>query len=229
MTTTSDTLNNPIWHALLTGNRRFASGTDQVKYYPASVSTFAGFADFSEEAFIQLYDLMPPGTVRATFCSWQKEVQLPWISIPGLAIYQLIDTGTEQGLLVGQQPTRLSIKDVPQMLELTRLTRPGPFNERTIDFGNYFGFFSGDMLVAMAGQRLQVNNYAEISAVCTHPHHQGLSYGRRLLLHQLHLIRNAGKTPMLHVKTDNTSAISLYESLGFKISRKLEVLIFKKE
>ncbi len=81
------------------------------------------------------------------------------------------------------------------MLTLTQLTNPGPFAARTIDFGHYYGIFEGDKLVAMAGQRLHAFEYAEISAVCTHPDHSGRGYARELLLHQLHRIQTAKNIP----------------------------------
>jgi predicted GNAT family acetyltransferase len=105
---------------------------------------------------------------------------------------------------------------VPQMLALTKLTNPGPFAERTIDFGHYEGIFEGDKLVAMAGQRMHAFNYAEVSAVCTHPDHTGRGYARLLLLHQLQRIKAASDIPFLHVRYDNERAIKVYESLGFE-------------
>ncbi|MEI9912020.1 MAG: hypothetical protein WDO71_21665 [Bacteroidota bacterium] len=55
------------------------------------------------------------------------------------------------------------------MVQLAKLTKPGPFGTKTIDFGSYFGIFDKEKLVAMTGQRLHVENCTEISAVCTHP------------------------------------------------------------
>ncbi|HTE27654.1 GNAT family N-acetyltransferase [Flavitalea sp.] len=230
-------LDNPIWEGLNTGNKHFASGNESVKYFPALVTTFAGFRGFEAEEFRLLYDMLPQGSVRATFIPYHIEVPAPWQLLPGLEIYQMIDTGhitqigsddTDDTDDTDDKIVKLTNKDIPEMLNLTRLTNPGPFNERTIEFGNFFGIFSGDQLVAMAGQRLQVHEYSEISAVCTHPDHQGHGYARRLLLHQLKIIRGEDRKPMLHVKIDNKAAVSLYESLGFEIRRKLEVIIFRK-
>ena len=225
-------LDNPIWEGLNTGNKHLASGNECVKYFPSRVTTFAGFRDFDAEEFQLLYNMLPQGSVRATFIPYHIDVPAPWQSLPGLEIYQMIDNGhiTQIGSndMSDDMIVLLTNKDIPAMLNLTRLTNPGPFNERTIEFGNFFGIFSGNELVAMAGQRLQVHEYSEISAVCTHPDHQGLGYARRLLLHQMKIIRGEGRKPMLHVKTDNKAAVSLYESLGFEIRRKLEVIIFRK-
>jgi hypothetical protein len=38
----------------------------------------------------------------------------------------------------------LDMKHIPQMMELTALTKPGPFLEKTILFGNYFGIFENE-------------------------------------------------------------------------------------
>jgi ribosomal protein S18 acetylase RimI-like enzyme len=221
-------LDNPIWEGLQSGNRHFALGNERVKYFPSAVTTFAGFRDFDPAEFNMLSDMLPHGSVRATFIPQQMNLPSSWESLPGLQIYQMIHNGSTSASGTANMMVSLTVKDVPAMLDLTRLTNPGPFNQRTIEFGNFFGIFSGDQLVAMAGQRLQVREYAEISAVCTHPEHQGHGYARSLLLHQLGLIRQEGRKPMLHVKTDNKAAVALYESLGFEIRRELDVIIFGK-
>jgi len=69
----------------------------------------------------------------------------------------------------------------------------------------------------MTGQRLHPGNYAEVSAVCTHPDHLGKGYATALLQHQLTLICHQGKIPFLHVRADNERAIAVYERLGFRL------------
>lgn len=115
------------------------------------------------------------------------------------------------------------------MLSLTEQTKPGPFYRRTIEFGNYHGIFNGDKLVSMAGQRLQTHTHTEVSAICTDPEHCGKSYAKLLTSHICSLIIDAGKTPFLHVKQDNTAAISLYQKLGFEISTEIFFAVFKKK
>jgi predicted GNAT family acetyltransferase len=109
----------------------------------------------------------------------------------------------------------LNDNNAGEMVELATLTKPGPFNLRTHEFGHYFGVFQQDRLVAMAGQRFHPGNYSEISAVCTHPDHLGRGYASLLIQHQLVLIRQQNRIPFLHVRDDNSRAISLYLRLGF--------------
>jgi len=73
----------------------------------------------------------------------------------------------------------------------------------------------------MTGQRLHVFNYAELSAVCTHPGHTGKGYARQLLQNQVRRIKALGEIPFLHVKYDNERAIKVYESLGFYVRREI--------
>ena len=63
---------------------------------------------------------------------------------------------------------RLGLDNVPEMLALVERTKPGPFAKRTIELGPYLGLRNdnGD-LVAMAGTRMRLDGYAELSAVCT--------------------------------------------------------------
>lgn len=114
------------------------------------------------------------------------------------------------------------------MLDLTARTKPGPFNDNTIEFGNYFGIFDGDQLVSMAGQRLQTNDFTEVSAICTDPDHLGKGYAAALTQKVCACIYNNGKTPFLHVRQDNAGAIKLYQKLGFEIRTDIFFSIFKK-
>ena len=107
--------------------------------------------------------------------------------------------------------------DSPAMLELTALTKPGPFGPRTHELGYYVGIRDNGKLVAMAGERLKVPGYTEVSAVCTHPDHLGNGYAAALMKEVMRGIRDRGETSFLHVRSDNSRAIRIYERLGFRI------------
>jgi len=225
-------LDNPIWNGLISGNKHLGEGNDSVKLFPVEISTFVGLRDFSHENYMDLYEKLPPQSVRATFAPRQLIIPSPLAFAGSMEIYQMVhdrpvDVPVE--ILYGDPNiVPLNKSHVPQMLTLTKLTNPGPFNSRTIEFGNFHGIFRDNKLVAMAGQRLKVFQYTEVSAVCTHPDNVGNGYARRLLLHQINMIRQQSDVPILHVKTDNEGAIRLYESVGFTIRRTLNVIIFKK-
>jgi predicted GNAT family acetyltransferase len=122
----------------------------------------------------------------------------------------------------------LSKENVPEMIELTQLTEPGPFLERTIEFGNYKGIFINGKLAAMAGWRMQPFQYVEISAVCTHPDYTGKGLGTALMKDQVISILDEGKIPFLHVRSDNEIAIKLYKRLGFTVRRHMNFYVLQK-
>ena len=103
-----------------------------------------------------------------------------------------------------------------QALELATLTNPGPFGARTLELGDYFGFFEGTRLVAMAGERMHAGPLREVSGVCTHPDFQGRGYARRLMNKVIARQLARHQTPFLHVMSNNSSARQLYERLGFR-------------
>ena len=128
----------------------------------------------------------------------------------------------------GHAVLELGSAESPEMLELTALTKPGPFGTRTHELGAYFGIRDGGKLVAMAGERLKVPGSTEISAVCTHPEHTGKSYARLLMSEIIDRIRAKGETPFLHVRQDNTRAIAVYESLGFQTRKLLHFAVLRR-
>jgi predicted GNAT family acetyltransferase len=123
----------------------------------------------------------------------------------------------------------LGPENVEEMIRLTALTKPGPFDKRTIEFGSYFGIFQNDRLAAMTGQRLHVYDFTEISAVCTHPDFLGKGFAGALLHHQIDLILQKKQTPFLHVRADNARAIELYKRIGFAVSRTMNFYFLERE
>jgi predicted GNAT family acetyltransferase len=113
----------------------------------------------------------------------------------------------------------LGSADVPEMLELVRLTDPGPFLERTIELGKYVGIRRDGALVAMAGERLHFDGWTEISAVYTAPEHRGHGLASRLVATLAAEIQDRSERVFLHVLAVNVDAIRLYEELGFRARR----------
>ncbi|MGB6820905.1 MAG: GNAT family N-acetyltransferase, partial [Candidatus Acidiferrales bacterium] len=83
------------------------------------------------------------------------------------------------------------------------------------ELGTYIGIRREGKLVAMAGERLRVPGYSEISAVCTLPEFGGQGFAARLMTVLIEKILSCGEIPFLHVRTTNQRAIDLYRRLGF--------------
>jgi predicted GNAT family acetyltransferase len=80
----------------------------------------------------------------------------------------------------------------------------------------------------MAGFRLGIGPYREISAVCTHPDYLGRGYAAALIRHLIVLIVAKSWIPFLHVLKENTDAIKLYEKLGFRVRSEMQFNVIEK-
>jgi predicted GNAT family acetyltransferase len=221
-------LDNPLFNALQSGCNHLASGTNEVKYFDKEVSPFAGTNDLSAASLTELYNMLPAERVVVFITAKQPDIPSVWKPVHQSKVYQMMGDGIMLPDSSHHEIVPLSNADIPQMLTLTKLTNPGPFEERTIEFGDYSGIFQNGQLVAMTGQRLHIDDYIEVSAVCTHPDHLGKGYARALILHTIKQIMAMGKTPFLHVLTENTRAIEVYKSLGFTIRQQLNVNVLLK-
>jgi ribosomal protein S18 acetylase RimI-like enzyme len=208
-------LDNPIYNALNTGNKQLASGCDTAKFFLPDVAPFAGLKENTPENFHELREISDREASFVLFTPAHVEVPDIWKINGQMDLLQMVYEQEAPSLSSNQAFVPLGREHVGQMLELTALTKPGPFLSRTIAFGNYMGIFEGEELIAMAGHRLQPLPYVEISAVCTHPDHLRKGHASTLLTAQIRLIQSAGKIPFLHVRADNYSAIRAYERLGF--------------
>lgn len=222
-------LNNPVYHALQTGDAHFAYGTEDVKFFPEELSPFAGFRDGWDKGFDGLYQLLPAG--RKILCATPQLITEPkrWQLLNEIRGLQFVFAGKMNSYEDFSKLVPLQKENVEEMMQLAGLTKPGPFGSRTIEFGHYFGIFEKNQLAAMAGQRLHVSNFTEISAVCTHPNFLGKGFATLLIRHQLNLICSQGQIPFLHVREDNHRAIALYERLGFKLSGPMNFYFMKRQ
>jgi ribosomal protein S18 acetylase RimI-like enzyme len=214
-------LDNPAWNALISGNRHLSYGTEQVRYFDEEVSPFVAFKENNEESFDLLYGLLTHNRPVLLVTPMETEIPGQWKVLQIRKGLQMVYDVNEEQYEVHGELVPLTDEHVPQMLALVKLTNPGPFESRTIAFGHYYGIFEGDKLLAMAGQRLHVFDYAEVSAVCTHPDHTGKGYAKQLLQHQIKRIKATSGVPFLHVRHDNERAINVYERLGFSTRREV--------
>jgi predicted GNAT family acetyltransferase len=76
----------------------------------------------------------------------------------------------------------------------------------------------------MAGERLRLPGWTEISAVCTAPAHCGQGLATRLVGGVAAGIRERGGTPFLHAAAANKTAIRLFQSIGFALRTRTRIL-----
>lgn len=223
---TTHPLDHPVWHALSTRLSHFAVGRARAMRFAPDIGPLAAACDDGSESLQDLSTLvaeygavvllqvgkspLPPGTVA--------EMTAPAVQM------------VAQNLVPLEAPDRierLTDNDAPEMLALATLTKPGPFSTRTHKLGGFWGIKENGKLVAMAGERMKLHGFTEVSSVCTHPDVRGRGYAGLLSRTVATQIQNRGETPFLHAFASNTAALDLYEALGFVLRRHVNVTVLR--
>ena len=224
-------LDKMIWNAINTGNNDIAIINEDVGCYLPDIAPFAGMKVFNDANLKKLYEFIPANRSVAISSLYKMDhEESKWKLLQPMDITQMVyehsvNTFTTKNSL---SIVPLSEEYVPQMMELTALTRPGPFLKQTIRFKNYFGIFIEGRLAAMTGQRMHPRPYMEVSAVCTHPDFRGRGYAKALMLHVMKIILDNSFTPFLHVLSNNTNAIELYQTIGFRTRKQIFVDVIQR-
>jgi predicted GNAT family acetyltransferase len=216
-----------VWSALTGPQSTVAEGTGSASRFPADLAPFSALPDEpSPAAWDDLRALVGPGHVAVLA---RSEVALParWEDAFVVDAVQMVVavplSAPARDEWPVSPPRTLTEEDVPAMTALVERTQPGPFSARTIELGHYRGVHEGDMLVAMAGERLHPTGYTEVSAVCTDPAYRGRGLAAALVREVSAGIAARGEIAMLHVMQGNDPAIRVYRALGFDVRRTLAV------
>ena len=217
-----------MWSALSTTHASFAEGNDFAKRYPVDVAPFAATRDQSPESYQSLARLLGPEGTAAIPLAGMPVLPSGWSIVRKIDSAQMVwNNQTPPPVEHGFE--ELNISQVDEMLALVELTKPGPFFRRTPQLGSYIGIRKSGQLVSMAGERLKPFGHIEISAVCTHPDHRGSGYASSLVSNLIQRIRKRNEIPFLHVRTENVTALRVYDKLGFKTRRIMNITIVKNE
>ncbi|MBB2502739.1 GNAT family N-acetyltransferase [Amycolatopsis echigonensis] len=214
----SSVLDNAAWASLTGPHAGFAERAGQAVRYPADVSVFLAVPDEpSADVWDDVAALAGPGAVVPVF-SQAGPPPPDWELLEERAGVQLVDAGVDAAS--APEAVRLTVADVPEMLDLVGRTKPGPFLPRTVLLGTYLGIRHEGALVAMAGERLHPPGWTEISAVCTDPAYRDRGLAGRLVRAVAAGIRDRGETPFMHAAAANVNAIRRYEGMGFRLRRR---------
>jgi predicted GNAT family acetyltransferase len=188
----------------------FASARDDS---PAALDALTALVEPGEHVYVlQVPEIVVPSTLRATKTALGVQ----------MVAMRAIDAEPDDDVIV------LGDADAPEMLALAQLTQPGPFLARTHVMGMFRGIRIDGRLAAMAGERMRVPGYTELSGVCTHPDFRGRGLARRLSAIVCAGIDARGETPFLHAWKDNHAAIALYEQLGFRLRAEVNVAVLER-
>ncbi len=222
-------LDRVVWTALTTRQSSFAKGNDLARRFDPEVSPFAATQDNSPESLNALSDLLQEETDQVFL------LQAQGVTVPEDLLIAIEKQGVQ---MVKRRPVSveadaeeivsLTEDDIPEMTALVDLTKPGPFGPRTKELGSFWGIKRDGHLAAMAGQRLAIPGYTEVSGVCTHPDYRGQGLAAKLSAYATARIEADGITPFLHAYADNDGAIRLYQKLGYEVRCHVNAALIKR-
>ncbi len=218
MNTLEKKLKNPVWFSLNETHKKFIIEYDSVQFYHPDFCTFGSFTDASKTAkALNEYSKLSKNFFLVS------ENETPIIDtnrvflerkIEGcqMVLQNLVDIKITENIIP------LTQEHVDEIYELIWLVMPGYYQKKSFDMGEFFGIFKDHKLVSISGQRLQSDDFIEVSAVVTHPDYTRRGFAKQLVTHTTKEILKQRKLPVLHTDKGNT-AIPLYEKLGYKITR----------
>jgi len=226
----TDLLDRVVWSALSTRQKTFVQGGKLARRFDPAVSPFAASLDNNPAALEALATLIAAADDHV-YLLQADEIELPdtleaEVTAKGVLMTEVRPPEMEPPVA---DIVRLQQQDVPDMVALAELTKPGPFTGRAPELGPFWGVKLEGRLAAMAGTRLNLTGFTELSGICCHPDFRGRGLASALSIHVAQDIRRRGDTPFLHAYADNHSAISLYRKLGFEILREVNVAVVRRQ
>lgn len=220
MNTHSAMLDNPAWWSLSTRHRSVAEFNGTGRIMDGDFGPFAAVGGASPKDIDDFLTLVEGGSKPAF--SMERGNPFGELLLPTTMGVQMV-ADTLCAPIECSEIVDLCEDDAFQILDLAQRTKPGPFERRTHLLGDFIGVKRGGRLIAMAGQRLKLPGYTEISAVCVDHDHRSQGLGAALVLHMAARIVSSGDQPFLHAYADNYGAIALYQRLGFRVRTSVQI------
>jgi len=218
-------LDNPTWQALNSYHRNLAIFGKIAACYQPEIFIVSAMPENNGSGFDDLRNLVEIDELTAVIGKLPNDLPA-WEIEDNFSLTQMICDNLKPAHHV--EAIRLTIDDVPDMLALIAISQPGPFLPRTIELGQYLGLRQNGQLVAMAGERMHLPGFCEVSAVCTHPDYRGFGFGGSLTTLVAESIISRGEVPFLHVAPANEIAKKLYQKLGFRFRAEIQLSILKR-
>ena len=218
MTSVQEKLKNPVWFSLKETHKKYIINYDGVQFYHPEISTFGAFIDVTKtaralneysklaERFFLVSEHETP-LIDSSTVFLEKKIEGCQMVLDHLADIE-----------ISENIVPLTEANMDEIYELIWMVMPGYYQKKSFNMGSFFGIFKDQKLVSICGQRLQTDDFIEVSAVVTHPNYTRQGLAKQLVWHNTKEILNQQKRPVLHTDKGNT-AIPLYKKLGYKITR----------
>ena len=220
-----DPLERPVWAALNGRQSHLAAVTGRAVRIDPGYGPFAAAAD-AGDASLQALAATLDGADDAIGLVERDRWSLP-AGTRVIRTGELVQMVCEAPELRDSDPrvALLGEADAAEMTALALATEPGPWSSKTHRYGQFYGIRLDGRLAAMAGERMLLPGYAEVSGVCTWPEFRGQGMAAALIRAVIRGFLARGDTPFLHSYAANAGAIRLYEALGFRETRTMHLTV----
>ncbi|WP_339896316.1 GNAT family N-acetyltransferase [uncultured Algibacter sp.] len=214
-----DVLDNPVWYSLTETHYNHGIDYGNVKFYQTDYTPFGAFikdedtTDAIEKHSKLIKDFFIVGNKPKMPSTLKPPIRYVGLQ---MILYNKIDYPITEPII------QLDKTHYQDLMSLIKLVYPEYFKSKTNTLGRYYGIYKNQQLVAVTGERMQTNDFIEISAVITHPDFLGQGFAKQLITLASDKIFEKNKTPFLHVDETNSGPINLYKKLGFITRRTLE-------
>lgn len=218
-------LDHPVWHSLNHGWSDLAIGNQDARRIDPHYGPFGATADGDDTGRAAMAAIAPDDD-ELWLVGPDAHVPPPGLVVTRTAMLaQMVAAGMTPAATAPPDWTVLDATDEADMLDLALLTRPGPFRSRTGRLGRFIGVRDGGVLVAMAGERMRMPGFTEVSGVCTHPDWRGRGLAGALMRIVCQAMLDRGDTPFLHAYAAHDKTIALYRTLGFDVRAQLPMMV----
>lgn len=211
-------LDRPVWNALTTEQANLAAVIGAAVRMDPDYGPFAAARDTSDEAQAALLATLAGPDDRIGVVE-----RAAWPAPPGTRVLgggdlvQMVYAGSAPSEPDDPRIELLGEQDAEEMAALAYATEPGPWGSKTHRYGDFYGIRIGGRLASMAGERMRIPGFAELSGVSTWPEFRGQGLAATLVRRVVRGFLDRGDTPFLHCYAANVGAVALYEKLGFRV------------
>jgi|SRR5690349_5522948 len=185
-------LDNPVWYSLSETHKGVSINYHNIKFYDPSYCPFGGFNETNQvasqiDAYSELVDNFFVVGERPLFS--QKVFLKKELVCMQMILEKRIETNIEEHII------KLEDAGTDALSGLVNEVQPGYFKSKTNLLGNYFGIVKDGKLMAVTGERMQMDAFTEVSAVVTHPLYAGKGFAKRLVAYTTKNIFEEDKIP----------------------------------
>jgi ribosomal protein S18 acetylase RimI-like enzyme len=210
-------LDNPSWTALTTHQSEIALVDGMARRFPPEMTYHGALALLIPPAWDSLARLAARNPV-ALFSTSPLFLPPGWTIVRHVESFQMVYEGPPIApAAASASVVELKESDLPEMQTVYEATRPGrKMCARNQKLGVFLGMRCDGRLAAIAGLRMHLPGYREITTVGTLPQFEGRGCATALVAALVDRIRARNERPFLNVQTDNVRAIEIYRRLGFR-------------